>query len=771
MSRDRLDRHPGTVRWSDDLHQRVAAARAGLPAAYRPRTRHHGGTEHQTHGGHGGAGDPVAPPGAKPNFTNRLLLEASPYLRQHAHNPVDWRPWGREAFAEARRLGRPIFMSIGYATCHWCHVMEHESFEDLEIAATLNSRYVPIKVDREEHPDVDAVYMAAVQALHGNGGWPMSVWIAPGEAGPGKALHGVPFFAGTYFPPRTGARGGRRGFLGLITELADRFKASPKDVVASGEAVAQRIRANLAARHSGGVVGPQVVDRLVSQFSGVYDAEHGGRRGRPKFPSNTPYRALLRHALRTGNANSRAMAVTTLKKMARGGIYDHVAGGFSRYSTDSRWLVPHFEKMLYDQALILRALVEAWLAAPDPELARTISETSLYVLRDMRHPGGAFYSATDADSEGKEGLYFLWTPAQIDAVLGAKDGALIRSVYGVEAGGNFEGRTILNLRQSLESEAAARKIAPLAFTKQVRTALDKLDIARRKRIPPLLDDKIITAWNGLMVGALAYAGLHLGEPTWTGAAAEAATWLLAHMRGKDGRLLRIARGERARVPGVLDDYAFFISGLLDVFEATGQARWLAAALALQRIQDRDFLDATAGGYFSTAADATPLLARAKPDYDGARPCGNSVSAMNLVRLGALTGDRSWTNRARRTLWAFAGRLQRAPHAMSEALLAVEALAWPMREVVLVMPKGGDAGPMRRVLRATWQPHRVVIAFTEGSADAAPGGALATLSPLVLGKVTRHGKATAYVCVEGACKLPTTDAETLRTQLLAPMDPH
>lgn len=767
-AKGRIDTHPQSVRWPEDLHQSVAAARAALPASYRPRTRHYNGKEHKGAGAHA---DPVAPSGAQPTFTNRLILEASPYLRQHAHNPVDWRPWGPKAFAEARRLGRPIFLSIGYATCHWCHVMEHESFEDLEIAATLNRRYVPIKVDREERPDVDAVYMAAVHAMRGRGGWPMSVWIAPGAAGPGRALRGVPFFTGTYFPPRKGARGARRGFLGLIQELADRHKASPKDVVASGEAIARRIRANLAARHAGGAVGVEVVNRLVSQFASQYDTVHGGRRGRPKFPSNTPYSALLRHHLRTGDAQSRAIAVTTLKKMARGGIYDHVAGGFARYSTDSRWLVPHFEKMLYDQGLILRALVEAWQAAPDTELARTISETALYVLRDMRHPGGAFYSATDADSEGEEGRYFLWTPEEVNRVLGASDGALIREVYDVKTGGNFEGRSILNLSRSLEAEAAARKTPAKPFAARVRGALDKLDSVRRKRIPPLLDDKIITAWNGLMIGALAYAGQQLGEPTWVGAAAEASAWILVHMRTKDGRLLRIARGKKARVAGVLDDYAFFIAGLLDVFEATGKARWLGAALDLQRMQDRLFLDKTAGGYFATASDAAPLLAREKPAYDGARPCGNSIAAMNLVRLGALTGDRNWTNRARRTLWAFAGRLKRAPRAMSEALAAVEALAWPVREVVLVVPPGGDAGPMRRVLQTTWQPHRVVITVPAGSPEAARGGALAKLTPLIHAKVARRAKPTAYVCVEGACRLPTTDPATLRKQLLTPMDPR
>ncbi|MCO4761387.1 MAG: thioredoxin domain-containing protein [Myxococcales bacterium] len=766
MAATRLDRHPSSVLWSDDLHAKVAAEKAKLTSKYRPRTRHFDGKEHKSSGRHA---DPVAPAGAKPNFTNRLLLEASPYLRQHAHNPVDWRPWGPAAFAEARKLGRPIFLSIGYATCHWCHVMEHESFEDLEIAALLNSRYVPIKVDREERPDVDAIYMAAVHALHGRGGWPMSVWIAPGKGGAGRELLGVPYFAGTYFPPRAGSRGSRQGFQGLLLELSDRHARSPDKVVAKGEIVARRIRANLSARHGGGTVGPQVVDRLVAQVAAGFDGVHGGRRGRPKFPSNTPYGMLLRHYLRTGNNPSLHMASHTLKQMARGGIYDHVAGGFSRYSTDTRWLVPHFEKMLYDQALIMRGLVEAHVASPDPELVRTISETALYVMRDMRHPGGAFYSATDADSEGEEGLYFLWTPAQLKTVLGDADGKLIASVYGVTPGGNFEGRSILNLSRSLESEARSRKQPLPAFTHRIRKALDKLDVVRRKRIPPLLDDKIITAWNGLMVGSLAHAGFYLGEPTWIGAAAEAASWLLDHMKSADGRLFRIARGSgKARIDGVLDDYAYFISGLLDLYEATGKARWLSAALSLQKTQDRYFLDARHGAYFATAQSAAPLLAREKPDYDGARPSGNSIAAMNLVRLGALTGDRAWTTRARMTITAFAGRLQRAPRAMSEALMAVEALGWPMREVVLVRPKGGDLGPMRRILRTTWQPHRVLITMEEGSAELAE---LAKLTPLVRAKVARGGKVTAYVCVEGSCKLPTTDPGVLKKQLLEPMDPR
>ncbi len=756
-----MSTHPGTLPYEAATDRAIAAALKAQPADYRPRTRHHGGRVHASAGKHV---EPRAPAGAKPNYTNRLILSSSPYLRQHAHNPVDWRPWGEAAFAEARKLGRPIFLSVGYSTCHWCHVMEHESFEDLEIARVMNTRYVPIKLDREERPDVDAVYMAAVHAMGMGGGWPMSVWIAPGKGGAGKAVHGVPFFAGTYFPPRQ-SRGRRRGFLGLMNDLADRFAEDPEGIAAKGNRIASQLRRKLETDWTGIVADTTSVDRLVAQVRSVYDNQHGGTRRAPKFPSNIPYGVLMRHHLRTGDRESRRMAVHSLERMRMGGIYDHVGGGFARYSTDVRWLVPHFEKMLYDQGLITKALVEAWTVSSKPSMARTIRQTLDYLLREMRHPGGAFYSATDADSEGEEGRFFLWTPAQLQALLSKEDAALVAEIYDVTPGGNFEHRNILHLREDLDVWAQRKKVAAPALRKRLRSALDRLYTERAKRVPPLRDDKILTAWNGLIISAFARAGLSLAEPRYVQAAGKAADYVLATLRDDQGRLLRTALGGKASGMAVLDDHAFFIEALIDLFEATGEQRWLAQALRLQANQDRWYSAPNAAGYFTTATDAQSLLAREKPDYDGAIPSGNSVSAMNLVRLAAITGESTHRNRAVATIRAFSRRLRNYPIAMSRMLVAVEALAWPMKEVVLVRPAGSKPeafAPMLAALRRTWQPHHVLVMVEQGSSLER----LASLAPPVRGKIARDGRVTAYVCKEGACRLPTTQPAKMIEQLLA-----
>ncbi len=754
-----MSRHPGTEPYTKEVDQAIAKALTAQPADYRPRTRHYGGSDHAG----GKHADPQAPAGSKPNYTNRLILSSSPYLRQHAHNPVDWRPWGPEAFAEARRLNRPIFLSVGYSTCHWCHVMEHQSFEDLEIANVMNSRYIAIKVDREERPDVDAIYMAAVHAMGMGGGWPMSVWIAPGRGGRGAEVHGVPFFAGTYFPPRA-SRGRRRGFFGLMNELADKFAEDPAGIVAKGNRIAAQLRRKLQTDWTGVVADVNSIDRLVGQLQSNYDNQHGGTRRAPKFPSNIPYGVLLRHHLRSGFRGSRHMAVHTLEKMRMGGIYDHVGGGFARYSTDGRWLVPHFEKMLYDQALITKALVEAWTVSSKPSLARTIRQTLDYLLREMRHPGGAFYSATDADSEGEEGLFFLWTPKQLKLLLKPEDAALIAEIYDVTDAGNFEGRNILHLQEDLDVWAKRKSTSGDKLRARVRAAFDILYAARAKRIPPLRDDKILTAWNGLLISAMARSGFALDEPRYIKAAGQAADYLLATLRDGKGRLMRTALDGQVRGMAVLDDHAFFVEGLLDLFEVTGDASRLQQALKLQEDQDRWYAAAKAAGYHTTASDAQSLLAREKPDYDGAVPSGNSVAAMNLLRLAAITGDAAHRNRAVATIRAFSRRLRNYPMAMSRMLIAVEALAWPMKEVVLVRPAGSSAevfAPMLAALRRTWQPHAVVVMAEQG----APLERLAKMAPPVRAKVARDGRVTAYVCRDGACKLPTTKPAKMVEQLL------
>ena len=757
---------PGATAYDPQLNERIKTAVSALPKDFRPRTRHYDDAEHKSAERHP---DPYGPPGSKPNFTNRLILETSPYLRQHAHNPVNWRPWGKAAFAEARKLGRPIFLSIGYSTCHWCHVMEHESFEDLEIAELMNTRYVPIKVDREERPDVDAIYMAAVHAMHGSGGWPMSVWIDPGAGESGQDLHGLPFFAGTYFPPRAGGRGRRRGFIDLARELADNYSKDRASIRSKGQGIANQIRKSMQSRWQGAMVQITATDQLANILRSSFDPVHGGTQRAPKFPSNIPHRVLFRHALRTAAKDTSHIAHFTLQKMSRGGIYDHVGGGFARYSTDARWLVPHFEKMLYDQALIGNGLLDGFVATGDRFLAVTLRETLDYLLREMRHAGadgrpGPFYSATDADSEGEEGKFFVWSLRQLAEVLGEADAKLVADVYDVTERGNFEHSNILNLQLSWTELGKRHTQAPEALRLRLRGLLNKLYDKRKSRIPPLRDDKILASWNGLLIGTLASAGFVLAEPRYVQAAREAADYLLTTMRTADGRLLRTAFADRARFVAYLDDYAFVISGLLDLFEATGEARWLSAALELQARLDELYADKTRGAYFATAADAENLLAREKPDYDGAEPSGNSVAAHNLVRLWALTGDATWRGKALSCIGAFANRVNRWPMAMSEMLIAVEMFHWPPREVVIVRPSGSlpaVAEPMLAVLRSVFMPHKVVLQVQEGAQLAE----VAKLAPIVREKVARGGKVTAYVCTDGVCKLPTTDPAKLKAQLL------
>ena len=766
--------HPSSVPYDPDLALRLTNALSAAGPNYRPRTRHYDGSEHRSEARHP---DPAAPAGAKPTYTNRLLLEPSPYLRQHAHNPVDWRPWGADAFAEARRLGRPIFLSVGYATCHWCHVMEHESFEDLEIAALLNSRYVPVKVDREERPDVDAIYMAAVQAMSGNGGWPMSVWIAPGPGGAGKEVAGLPFFAGTYFPPRGGV-GRRPGFADILTKLADNWAEDAAGIARKGEQVAAHIQAQMAADWHGAMPTTAPIDRLAAQLVANFDPIDGGTQRAPKFPSNIPVALLLRQAARTQNAQSRHVALFSLQKMSMGGIYDHVGGGFARYSTDRHWLVPHFEKMLYDQALIGRALVAALVdgavatqtPATSAGFARTLRQTMDYLLREMAAPWGGFYSATDADSEGEEGRFFLWTPAQLRAALTPDEATLIAEVYDVSENGNFEGRNILHLSKSLEEHADARKVERGAFVAQVYAALAKLYTVRSERIPPLRDDKVLTSWNGLLIGTLAQASFQLDEPRYLRAAVRAAEFVTTALRDAQGRQLRVAIGDpehggSARVRAQLDDLAFLIGGLLDVFEASGDPQWLRRALQLQAQLDADFTDPR-GGYFATAKDADALLAREKPDYDGAEPSGNAIAAQNLLRLGAMTGDTMWTQRGEATIAAFSRRIEQAPMAMTELLLALEMAHAPLRELVLVGAEGCDDAafaPFLQALRTSGQPNRVLLRTRQGPELQRLG----EIAPLVREKVARGGKVTAYVCVRGVCKLPTTEPAQMVASLRSP----
>jgi uncharacterized protein YyaL (SSP411 family) len=700
---------------------------------YRPRTHHLVGVD-------------------APKYTNRLILESSPYLLQHAHNPVDWRAWGDEAFEEARRLGRPVFLSVGYATCHWCHVMEAESFEDEEIAAFMNSHYICIKVDREERPDVDAIYMAAVQALTRSGGWPMSVWLTPDRE---------PFFGGTYFPPREGARGARHGFLELLGDIYETYVGDAAKVGQAAEALVRAVRAQMEPAAPGSdseAPGAGLIGQTVAAYKRGFDEINGGLRRAPKFPSNLPIRLLLREHRRAGDAEALRMATFTLEKMAGGGMYDQLAGGFHRYSTDAAWLVPHFEKMLYDNGLLVVAYAEAFQATGRGDFARVARETLDYLAREMTAPHGGLYSATDADSEGpdgvsEEGKFFVWSKHEVESVIGpGADAARFAAHYGVTAGGNFEGENILHVARPDEGEWAALAGARAA-----------LYAVRARRPPPLRDEKILAAWNGLAISGFAVAGRVLDEPRYVAAAARAAGFVLERMR-PDGRLVRSWKEGRTGVAAFLDDQAFLTAGLLDLYEATFQRRWLETALALAEETERRFAD-PAGGWFMTAGDHEKLIAREKPAYDGAEPSGASVALLSALRLHTFTSDDRWRVIAERALTSLSGALTENPLALTETLLAVDYATDEAREIAIVWPRDAtiaDAAPLLDVLRRSFVPNRAIAAACETEV-----AALGALVPWIADKPALEGRPTAYVCVHGRCDLPVHEPEALAASLARP----
>jgi uncharacterized protein len=720
-----IDRLPGAEPFPDALAERLAAAVRARGEGHVPRTHHL--------------------VDGRPRFTNRLALERSPYLLQHAHNPVSWWSWSDAAFDEARRTGRPVFLSVGYSTCHWCHVMEAESFEDLEIARVLNERYVPIKVDREERPDVDGIYMTAVQLLTGGGGWPMSVWLTPERE---------PFFGGTYFPPRDGVRGPGRGFLGIVEEVADVWERDRTRIAAATGQLVEAVRTALASPSGAADAppGPGPIEDAVALFRRSFDEARGGVRRAPKFPSNLPVRLLLRHHRRTTDPQSLHMAVFTLERMAAGGIHDQLGGGFHRYSTDAEWLVPHFEKMLYDNALLAVAYAEAWQVTGRRDLARVARQTLDYLVRELTSPEGGLWSATDADSEGEEGRFFVWDADELRDLLGG-DFDRFAAFHGVTAAGNFEGRNILFVPRP--DEDAWEALAP---------ARAKLYAARARRVPPLRDDKILASWNGLAISALAFGGRVLAEPRWIDAAAHAAGFVLTRMV-KDGRLQRSWLGGEAGPPGYLEDHAFLAQGLLDLFEATFEPRWLRAALELSEALERLFGDPE-GGWFRSGADQERLLAREKPTHDGAEPSGASVAALNALRLEAFTGDARWRRIADGALRFYRGTLEAQPAALTELLLALDYATDAPREVVLVWPPGPAPEGFLDVLRRTFLPTRALAGGAEGEGLARVG----EVAAIAAGKVAAGGRATAYVCERGACRLPAIAPEKLASQV-APVTPY
>ncbi|MFO0878600.1 MAG: thioredoxin domain-containing protein [Gemmataceae bacterium] len=690
-----------------------------------------------------------------PRFTNRLARESSPYLRQHAHNPVDWYPWGPEAIARARELDRPIFLSVGYSACHWCHVMEHESFENEEIARILNEHFVSIKVDREERPDVDQIYMASVQMISGQGGWPMTVFLTPDLK---------PFTGGTYFPPED--RYGRPGFRRILQMLAEAWKNRRTEVDAAANDITQHLQQlGQLASTSTTEPGPQVIREAGRQLERAYDPTHGGFGQAPKFLHTMDLRLLLRIHRRFGDGYALHMAQHTLERMAMGGLYDQLGGGFSRYSTDDRWLVPHFEKMLYDNGLMVTTLSEAYQATGQPYFREIIEETLEWVRREMTAPEGPFYSALDADSEGVEGKFYVWKLEEIEAVLGAEEASLFADCYGVVRDGNWTDphdpttpKNILHRTKSYEQLAAMHGIDEEALRHRLNAARTKLLAAREQRVRPGLDDKVLTSWNALMITGLASASVALQRQDYTERASRAADFLLTHMRNSEGKLFRTwSRGGSARLNAYLEDYAYLTEALVALYEATFEPRWLTEALALAETMIDQFWDPASGGFFYTGRDHEVMIARSKDPHDNATPAANSVAVTALLRLFEFTGRTDLLDRAGQTMDLYRDLMEDRPFAAAQMLLALDFRLGPVESVVVVGPP--DAEETRRVLRAArngFQPHRLLALQVPGSS---PPKAIALLHD----KSTVEGRVTTYVCRNFTCAAPLVGADAVEAQ--------
>ncbi len=713
---------------------------------------------------------------------NRLAQERSPYLLQHAANPVDWYPWGRDAFDRARLEDKPIFLSIGYSTCHWCHVMEHESFENPEIAALLNAGFVSIKVDREERPDVDRVYMSFVQSTTGSGGWPMTVFLTPELK---------PFFGGTYFPPTS--RWGRPGFSDVLGQLAGVWKNDRPRVEQAATELLERLKmvtgAGAHGRGESTVAGPDALAVAVDSYQKVFDQRHGGFGDAPKFPRPAELVFLLReYARRTaagdlGQAPLR-MATDTLRAMAMGGMRDHIGGGFHRYSVDAEWRVPHFEKMLYDQAQLTLAYLEAAQATEDDFYATVAEDTLTYVMRDLTDPSGGFYSAEDADSvppdaagdpsaHKSEGAFYIWTDREIEAVTG-DDAAIVRRRFGIEADGNapqdpqgeFTGRNLLYIAQPIDDVAARTGQTPEAIVDALGRARTKLFAVRERRPRPHLDDKILTAWNGLMIGAFARAARVLaGSPTaprYLAAGRRAAEFIRQTLwKSSEQRLLRRYRDGDAAIDAYAEDYAYLIFGLLELFQADGDPAWLEWATTLQAAQDRLFWDEEEAGWFSTTGEDSSVLLRLKEDYDGAEPAAGSVSVLNLLTLESLIGGGVWIGKAERTLARFGPRIGAVARVVPMMLAGLSAWHADHTQIVIVGPEDrDDTLALQREVGRRYRPFAAVVPVRPGGAQEA----LSRLMPFVGPMTMREARATAYVCRAFTCREPVTDVAALAAQL-------
>jgi uncharacterized protein YyaL (SSP411 family) len=688
----------------------------------------------------------------KRKHTNRLQEEKSPYLLQHAHNPVDWYPWSEAAFKKAKKEDKPIFLSIGYSTCHWCHVMAHESFENEQVATLMNDTFINVKVDREERPDIDSLYMSVAQMMTGSGGWPLTIIMTPDKQ---------PFFAATYIPRES--RFGQLGMLELIPQIQQLWKNQRARLTR----ITEEVKANLIEETfspAGVELDEGALEMTFDQLSGRFDEAKGGFSFAPKFPTPHNLSFLLRYWKRTQNTTALQMVEKTLQEMRQGGIYDHIGFGFHRYSSDSKWLLPHFEKMLYDQAMLTIAYIEAFQATGKEEYAQTAQEVLGYVLRDMTHPDGGFYSAEDADSEGEEGKFYVWTLQEIQEVLGKKEGEFFAKIFNFKDQGNFTdeatghrpGTNIPHLKAPISDIAKKLKVTETELVQRLEQNRQKLFLVREKRIHPHKDDKILTDWNGLMISAFSRAGRILDKPEYVDAAKRAANFILSKLRDSQGRLLHRFRDGEAAVLAFLDDYAFFLWGLLELYESTFEPHFLKSALELYQDMHTHFWDETNGGFYFTADDAEQLLVRKKDIYDGAIPSGNSVAMLVLLRLGGLTAKPEFQEQASKISKAFSTQILQMASAYGQMMIAVDYAIGPSFEIVIVgEEEHADTQKMVRTLRSRFNPNQVVLFISEKQK-----GPILKLAPFAFAYSAVEGKPTAYVCVNHVCQQPTTEIKQM-----------
>ncbi len=680
---------------------------------------------------------------------NRLIKEKSPYLLQHANNPVDWFPWGQEAFEKAAKEDKPVFLSVGYSTCHWCHVMERESFEDREVADFLNKHFVSIKVDREERSDIDHIYMKACQALTGQGGWPLTVIMTPDKK---------PFFAGTYFPKRS--KWGRPGLLDILEQVVAKWHTGREAITRMGSLIVKHLQQQ---QPAGGETGPEIQEEIIkncfAHLKESFDPLYGGFGPAPKFPTPHNIIFLLRYWERTGNGEALAMAEKTLQSMYRGGIYDHIGFGFARYSTDRQWLVPHFEKMLYDNALSALAYLEAHQATGKQLYARVAKNIFTYIFRDMEHPEGGFYSAEDADSEGVEGKFYVWDPAEVENVLGEVKGRIFNQVYDITREGNFEGRSIPNLLKGMpEDRAREFGIEGDKLVSLLEDCRRNLFTHREKRPHPFKDDKILTAWNGLVIAALARGGAVLNDKVYIEAAQKAELFIRRNLVRKDGRLVARYRDGEAAYEAYLDDYAFFTWGLLELYRATFQPEYLVRAANLVKQTVELFWDEKQGGFYFYGNDAEQLITRPKEVYDGALPSGNSVMALNILHLALATGDTGMEETARRLLDTFAPTVAEYPRGYTFFITAMLFATGPATSVTVTGDiENNTVQEMLGLSRRHYTPNAVFIHRPAGD-DAIPE--ILDLIPHFKEYKPVNGRALAYVCRGRACLEPVAEPSAL-----------